>query len=220
MHSVSRSLCLSFALAVGLAAPSFADDNGKELSPTEILALVPQELRDELRAAAAAEQAQPVIDKIADQTLLTEAEASFAAQMLIQGWAMKEKFNRRVDVLVSEELNEQQRKALLGMVADRNRDGALTLLQNTLGLEINDAGRVIDNIDERLVAAGVIPPAPAATLDPETVMSKLPLAAQAAILEHLAAGKKIAAIKELRAHTGLSLKNSKDIVDALQAEMN
>lgn len=81
-----------------------------------------------------------------------------------------------------------------------NNIEAIKRLRETTGLGLKEAKDVIDQ-HARGLAVGMTPVAPASTLPP-------------AVAAALRRGNKIDAIKLLREHTGLGLKEAKDAIDA------
>lgn len=100
------------------------------------------------------------------------------------------------------------------LVRRENRIAAIKVLRDHTGESLASAKRRIDHWTVGLApgttAIPVVPPQPH---DAEAVRSTLPADAVAEIDRLVAEAQPIAAIKQLREHTGLGLKASKDLID-------
>jgi ribosomal protein L7/L12 len=95
--------------------------------------------------------------------------------------------------------------AVRALLAEGKLIPAVKLVRERTGFGLRDAKEYV----ERLPAGASAPPA---TPSPDTVTPE----AMARILRLAADGKKIQAIKELREHTGLGLKQAKDTVERME----
>jgi len=205
-------LGLIACMAVALQHPAAADDSGNKLTPLQMLQVITPEMKAQIYQAFAEGKGDQVIGPLAEQTILTPDEAAFTLQMLEFEWKKRVEIdNRALEVLGG--LEEAQRSDIISLVADRKNAAALALLRTHTGLSDEEAKPLIAGIQRRLADAGHLKPG--ATLPEDDPLSGLEPDQRDKILAFIADGKKIAAIKELRAATGLGLKDSKDLVETI-----